>query len=781
MTTTSDPPPNEVSGSQAPEIDTQSLSASVRKGALWLAASNLLLRLANVSLTAIVARILSPRDFGVFAVASTVYVIVFAISELGLSSCLTRADLDIDSLAPTVVSISVLSSAVFAAAMAAFAHPIAVALGSAAAAGPIRVLSLALLFSGPFAVPYSLLSRDFRQDKLFVANALSFVSSTVLLIILAKSGSGAMAFAWSRVVGTIVMGCGLIALAPRQYRPGLRLSALSVIGRFGVPLAGANLVTWILLNVDYAFVGHLLGATELGVYVLAFNMASWSYSVLGAVINNTSVPAFSRVKDDHALLEKATTTALRAVSLISLPMCAMTAALARPFVLTLYGAKWAASADVLVILSLYGGIFIVCLVFANMFTSFGRTGFLFILQVIWIVTLVPAMALGVHRDGIIGAAYAHVAVIVPIVLPSYLLAVKRMTGIRLASLGKAVLPALLASAAAAVAARAAASQLNSPLGQLIVGLAAGGVTYFICAGRQVITVLIPGHAGERVLRVYDAAARLVGLPADGSAKHSAKYLAGEAPEGLKLVGPMHGNILADQSQQLGALGLADVNYRRDASMAQAVTAHKRDLIDRERLLGPDHPHTLAARANLAYAYRQVGWLAKAIPLYERTVADWRRLLGPDHPRTLRSSNYLASAYREVGRLAEAIALYEQTLAERRRLFGPGHPSTLRSNSYLAGAYRDAGRFTEAIALYKQTLAGWHQLLGADHPATLRASSYLASAYLKAGRLEEAIPLCEQTLASCIRVLGNNHALTGSVRRNLSVAHELTKSNSQTTS
>ena len=72
----------------------------------------------------------------------------------------------------------------------------------------------------------------------------------------------------------------LIAAAPRQYRPGLSRSALSVILKFGIPLAAANLVNYILLNVDYAFVGHLLGAAELGVYVLAFTVASWPYSVL---------------------------------------------------------------------------------------------------------------------------------------------------------------------------------------------------------------------------------------------------------------------------------------------------------------------------------------------------------------------------------------------------------------------------------------------------------------------------------------------------------------------
>ena len=151
---------------------------------------------------------------------------------------------------------------------------------------------------GAFAVPNSQLIRDFKQGKIFLANAIAFVPSTVLLIVLAKSGGGAMAFAWSMVVRQFVMGGVLIAVAPRRYRPGLARSALSVILRFGIPLAGANFVNYILLNVDYAFVGHLLGATALGVYMLAFTVASWPYGVLGAVINSVSMPAFSRVKHD---------------------------------------------------------------------------------------------------------------------------------------------------------------------------------------------------------------------------------------------------------------------------------------------------------------------------------------------------------------------------------------------------------------------------------------------------------------------------------------------------
>ena len=495
MTVASNPPHSEVSDLKSTGNNSRSLSSSVRWGAIWVVANNLVLRFANILLTAIIAHILSPHDFGVFAVALTAYTIISSLGELGVSACLIRADLDIDNLAPTVATVAFSSSAILAGAMAAFATPIAAALGSADAAAPIRVMSLAVLLVGIFAVPTNQMVRDFRQDKLFLANIISFVPSTALLIILARSGSGAMAFAWSRVVGQFIVGCVLIVFAPRYYRPGLSRIALSILFRFGLPLAGANFVNYILLNVDYAFVGHLLGAAALGTYVLAFNVASWPSSVFGTVINSVSMPAFSRVKHDPNLLKKSIETSLRGVSLLVLPMCGIMMVLARPLVLTLYGEKWAESANVLTILSLYGAVSIICLLFANMLAALGRSKFLLALQIIWIGTLVPAMALGVHIDGIVGAAYAHISIIFPIVLPSYLLALKRVTGVHLTPLGKAVLPALLASSAAALAAAGAASQLSTPLIQLIAGSVAGGAVYVICAGRQAVAAF--GGRGQR--------------------------------------------------------------------------------------------------------------------------------------------------------------------------------------------------------------------------------------------------------------------------------------------
>ena len=91
-------------------------------------------------------------------------------------------------------------------------------------------------------------------------------------------------------------------------------------------------------------------------------------------------------------------------------------------------------------------------------------------------------------------------------------------------------------------------------------------------------------------------------------------------------------------------------------------------------------------------------MPEAIATYEPLLADKERILGPAHPDTLATRNNLAVAYQAAGRVAEAIAIYEPLLADRARILGPTHPHTLNTRRNLAVAYQAAGRDAEAAAL-----------------------------------------------------------------------------------
>jgi lipopolysaccharide exporter len=501
------------------------LAANVRRGAIWSFASTIILRLSSIGITAIVARILSPHDFGVFAVATIVFTIVTALGEFGVTSCLARADFDVESLAPTLWSVSLASSLLMAGVLYEFAAPISASLGSPDAAHPVQVMSLVMVMWGIVAVPTAQCVRDFRQDTIFWANALSFFPGTAVLLLLAKHGDGAMAFAWSRVAGQAT-SCAVILLSvPKLHLPGMARDAFSVLYRFGLPLACANFVGYILQNVDYALISRLLGSVMLGVYVLAFNAASWSMTLLGSVLNNVSMAAFSRVKQDAVRLRVAMADGMRVVMLIAAPMCMMVMVLARPLVLTLYGNRWASSATVLSILSLYGLISVVGVLFSNVLAALGRSKFVLAVQLIWLAGLVPAMAIGVHEDGIVGAAIAHIVIIGPVVLPCYLVALKRATGVRVSLLAKAAFPSLAVAAAAACLAWCAASRFESPLVQLMAGAAAGGSLYAVMMVPQLILLAMRGHAIpprlNKILVTYCRTGRTLGLPVGPPPRHAA--------------------------------------------------------------------------------------------------------------------------------------------------------------------------------------------------------------------------------------------------------------------
>ena len=231
----------------------------------------------------------------------------------------------------------------------------------------------------------------------------------------------------------------------------------------------------------------------------------------------------------------------------------------------------------------------------------------------------------------------------------------------------------------------------------------------------------------------------------------------------RVLGPDHPDTLAARNNLAGA-------YRAAGRLDEAISLHEQTLAAYERVLGPDHPDTVNSRDNLATTYREAGRTDEAISLHEQARAAYERVLGPDHPDTLASRHNLANAYQDVGRLDEAISLHEQTLADRERVLGPDHPHTLQSRHSLAVAYRAAGRTDEAITLHEQTLADYERILGPAHPETLLLRSNLANAYQAAGRTDEAISLHEQTLADRERILGPDHPQTLQSRSNLAAAY-----------
>lgn len=499
----------------------RSLGSSVRRGAAWTMASTLLMRIANVALMAVVARLIIPDEFGVFSLALTAYGFISSVAELGIASAVARADLDIDKIAPTVTTIACLSSFALAGGMAVFAVPLATLLGSQDAAGPIRILAIAVALIGPFAVPGAQLQREFRQDRVFLANVVAFFPDTALLLgLLFAHVDGAVAFAWSRVLGQLTVGVMMCVGVSRLYAPGFAKNQMRVLFGFGLPLAGAALLGNVAGSVDYVFVGRMVDIAAVGVYTLAFNISNWATSAIGSMLNTVVLPAFSSVKDSADRVADGVRRAVRMVAVVACLICAMTAGLAHPLILVVYGAQWMGAAPVLIVLSVFGAASVLNQLVANIGIGMGRTGTFFMAQVVMLIALVPALYFGIRTAGMVGAGIAHTVVMLLVTLPVYLRALRRTTGTRARTVLAVVAPPLVAGVLAGLVAHAASWVPGPALVRLVTGGLAGVLVYGLLMARDAVDVVgagvVPGWAMRGIDATEPLRRWLVGRPIEPS-------------------------------------------------------------------------------------------------------------------------------------------------------------------------------------------------------------------------------------------------------------------------
>ena len=227
----------------------------------------------------------------------------------------------------------------------------------------------------------------------------------------------------------------------------------------------------------------------------------------------------------------------------------------------------------------------------------------------------------------------------------------------------------------------------------------------------------------------------------------------------------------DHPHTLTARSNLAVAYKQAGHVSTAIDMFEDVLTDRTRILGPNHPHTLTTRSNLAITYQRVGNVRKALDMHQDLLTDRTRILGPDHRRTLTTRGNLAIAYRESGNLQKAIDMFEDVLTDRTRILGPDHPHTLITRRDLAVARLKTGNAPRAMDMLEALFPHMEQILGPDHPDTLTTRNNLAYTHEEAGHLSTAIAMYEDVLADRTRVLGPDHPDTLGTRINLARAHQ----------
>ncbi|MDG4764270.1 lipopolysaccharide biosynthesis protein [Solwaraspora sp. WMMD406] len=483
------------------------LGGRVRRALAWSTLNSIALRIGSLGVGIVLARLLAPEEFGVFAVALTMLTIVISLADLGMSADIIRHG--VQGRAGTVTTISVITSVLLAGAMCLAAGPVSTAMGSPQATPVVQLMSLTLILSGLSVVPYAVMQREFRQRAQLGLDGASLVLSTVVTIGLVLLGMGAMALAVSRVVAQSMVTVLQFVLTRSRPTFGFDAGVARSLIRFGVPLAGANVLSWVVMNVGHLTVGTAAGALTLGLYTLAFNISTWPMSALGVAIRAVALPAFATV-DDRRRKAAGFVSAAALTWSVALLVGVLLSGLASVVVPLLYGQRWSMAADALAGLAFFGAFRVLFDLVATFLIAVGASRALFAAQVVWLVALFPAVILGVRWYGLVGAGVGHAVVCALIILPMYAVALRRH-GVRVRSLAGALAAPMLTAVPALIA------------GLFVVEVVPGALWQLLAAGTTMTVIFVAPLLPwlRRRLRELKAAGEEAGSAGPGSTDESA--------------------------------------------------------------------------------------------------------------------------------------------------------------------------------------------------------------------------------------------------------------------
>jgi PST family polysaccharide transporter len=321
----------------------------------------------------VLARLLEPRDLGVFAAATVVIGWGLIVSESGMLAALIQRRNRLEEAFNTAFVASIVMGLALTAAGVAvapliglFFHSFEIGIMAAAMAG-----SMALKAS--LIVPSARLQRSFSFTRRTVLDPLGTAMFAAGSITGALAGLGA----WALVIGTYAqIAVDVIAAwSFVRWRPRPRLATMAMwreLARFGRPVFSANLVADVTIRVPVVAVGRVLGAATLGQLSYAIRVGTQPVQAIIEVGAYALLPAYARIAANAARFRAGLLRSLRWLCAIAFPFGLLLVPLGTPAIVLVFGARWREAGYGVMALGVYCAAMSVCALATEVFKAAGR-------------------------------------------------------------------------------------------------------------------------------------------------------------------------------------------------------------------------------------------------------------------------------------------------------------------------------------------------------------------------------------------------------------------------
>lgn len=360
-------------------------------------------RVVQVFMVAVLARFLTPADFGLVAAGAIIVAFASLIANLGQGSVIMQARVLDDQTVAVANSLAV-TAAVLVFGLLEWGAPMVAELYQKPALVPVvRIMGLLCLTSSLSAIPSAVLTQRLRfRDVLIVDLVANIGTLGVIAVPLAIFGFGH----WALVAAAVAQGLARVLLLrilvrlPRGLGP-VRNQALSML-RKGAPFWGVIILNRLTNESDKLIGGRYLSAWDLGLYSKADGLMTLPGAVYGQVAERVALPAFARVREEASRLRTAYAMGLSLAAIVGLPLAISLAIIAPELIRFVLGPGWESAVQPFRILSAVMFFNLAARVGSTLLMAAGGAGRLMRLQLLFAGVILVACLIGAQRgvDGL---------------------------------------------------------------------------------------------------------------------------------------------------------------------------------------------------------------------------------------------------------------------------------------------------------------------------------------------------------------------------------------------
>src|SRR5207248_1754954 len=305
--------------------------------------------------TFLLARLLSPSDFGVANLGAVFLAMALPLTDIGIAQALVRGEKDnIISAARTAFWLVLLLGVGLYGLCLVGAGPLASFYSEPNLAPVLQVIGISIVIYSTSRIPSALLERELLYKAKVIPEVAGSVVYAGLAVALAYFGLGF----WSIVVATVarmlVISVGLFVLT--RWRPGISfdVKVANELISYARVLLASSLLRLAYTNVDNMFVGKVDGVVPLGYYAMAYNLGNLPATQIATAVGTGLFPAYARMLPNQERVRAAMLLILRYTGLVISPITIIGIVAAPELVPVVLGAKWAPMTPALQVLLIYG-------------------------------------------------------------------------------------------------------------------------------------------------------------------------------------------------------------------------------------------------------------------------------------------------------------------------------------------------------------------------------------------------------------------------------------------